>query len=68
MNGRIGAAKRIHVIEKFVPQQNYNWGSALCGWTGTCVETDEEPTCFRCRMASRDLERQKLVQKKGVGP
>lgn len=67
MNGRIGVAKRIHVIEQFVPQQGYNWATALCGWTGTCEVTDDDPTCFQCRMAHRELDRQK-AQKKETEP
>jgi len=66
MNGRIGVARRVHIIEKFVPQQGYNWGSAYCGWAGTCAETDDEPTCFACKMALRNVQRQKAVQGKGA--
>lgn len=65
MVGRIGVAKRTHIIEKHVPGDGYIWATAYCGWTGTFTETeDEEPTCFACKTSFRNAQRQEQAEKK----
>lgn len=51
--GRIGVARRIHILKEFQALSNCNWGVSLCGWAGMCAKTDEPADCFACRLEER---------------
>lgn len=61
MNGRIGVAKRVHVLEKFLDKGDWAWGTSLCGWAGSCVKTDGQPTCYACKLKSKKAAQTEIL-------
>ena len=56
MNGRIGVAKRIHILSEYIPEKQY--GVSSCGtWAGHCVPTEEDATCYDCIRANLGAKR-----------
>jgi hypothetical protein len=45
-HGRIGIAKRVHILRVFGPG---DYGISLCGWAGRTVLTPEPVTCSECK-------------------
>jgi len=56
MNGRIGVARRIHILSEYIAEKQY--GVSLCGsWAGHCVPTEEDATCYDCIKLNLGMKR-----------
>lgn len=65
MNGRIGIAKRVHIIEQLTKLQDGNyWAVSRCGeWAGLAFPTQEKMTCWACEKQAGQKRKETGVTK-----
>ena len=56
MRGRIGVARRVHLLEKYDPPAV--WATSMCGkWAGAVQITEDAVTCVDCKQARAGANR-----------
>ena len=59
MNGRIGVARRVHILKEFIDKGDWTWawGTSLCGWSGSCEKTEAEASCYTCKRINAGMKK-----------